>query len=444
MWWFFVRDFYRAGEGSSPMVSHKETPTTAFAKSTASYSPHNAEQFATYSGTPLASITAATVLEEPKGGSLSSYLQRLSVEGEQAFGLWDSDTGFSVFSANFERITQLSSAQCAGHDWIASIHHQHQYALNEALLNAETEGRSAQCLVQARADDEAQWCWLLIDVKPPTPRQHAVMVLLRNITEQCAMEEALKQTEAALAVSERGRSAFLSSMSHELRTPLNAIMGFSEMMKSGVFGPLDNKTYQQYAEHIHDSGKLLLNKVADLLDIASMDAGQMDMEESECNARELLREVMEMHSHDAFEHSQNLKLDCTHTITLMGDRAKLVCVLSHFLSNALRHSPEGEEVILSARAVAHDGIILSVRDNGEGIAPRQLDIIRSALQADNAYMNMEPGGIGLGLSLSRELAARHGGRVMVDSIRHRGTVVSLILPEERLLSGLPQKNRRSL
>lgn len=442
MWWFFVRDFYRAGEGNPAAPSQQNSPT-AFARSTASYSPHTAQQFATYSGEPAPAITA-TSLEEPKAGSLTSYLQRLSVEGEQAFGLWDSDSGFSVFSANFDRITQLSSALCAGHDWIACIHSQHQYALNEALLNAEAEGRSAQCLVQARNDEDAPWCWLLVDVKPPTPRQHAVMVMIRNITEQHALEEALKQTEAALAVSERGRSAFLSSMSHELRTPLNAIMGFSEMMKSGVFGPLDNKTYQQYAEHIHDSGKLLLNKVADLLDIASMDAGSMDMEESECNARELLREVMEMHSHAAFERSQNLKLDCTHSITLTGDRAKLVCVLSHFVSNALRHSADGAEVTLTARAVAHDGIIFSVRDQGEGIAPRQLETIRSALQADNAYLNMEPGGIGLGLSLSRELAARHGGRVLVDSIRHRGTVVSLILPQERLLSGLPQKNRRSL
>jgi len=443
MWWLFVRDFYRAGGAHQPESSVAAAP--AFSKSTAtSYSPNSAKQYSTHSA-PMAPTAEALAPEiESQALNLNSYLQRLSVDGEHAFGLWDSDAGFSVFSANFERVTQLSSSDCAGHAWIASVHNQHQYALNEALLQAESEKRAGQCLVQARCDDAQEWNWLLVDIKPASARQSAVMVLIRNITEQHALEEVLQKTETALAVSERGRSAFLSSMSHELRTPLNAIMGFSEMMKSGVFGEMENKTYQQYAEHIHDSGKLLLNKVADLLDIASMDAGEMDMEESECNARELLHEVIEMHSHAAFARNQSLKLDCTQAIRLTGDRAKLICALSHFLSNALRHSPEGAEISLSGRAVPHDGMIFSVRDAGEGIPPKQLTTIREALQADSAYMNIEPGGIGLGLSLSRELAARHGGRVVVDSIRHRGTVVSLILPEQRILSGLPQKNRRRI
>jgi signal transduction histidine kinase len=92
---------------------------------------------------------------------------------------------------------------------------------------------------------------------------------------------------------------------------------------------------------------------------------------------------------------------------------------------------------------ADEGIIISVRDAGEGITQGQLDIIRAALNADAAYFNIECGGIGLGLSLTKELAGRHGGRVMIDSVRHRGTVVSMILPTSRAISGLPQSKRRS-
>jgi signal transduction histidine kinase len=379
----------------------------------------------------------------PAMGNLTPYLQRLSVDGEHAFGLWDSASGFSMFSANFERVSGLSTAACAGHDWINAIHHQQQYAVNEALMLAEEKRHASQCLVQARLDDE-EWSWLLVDIKPPTSRQPFVMVMVRNVSEQHALEGALEQAKTALAVSERGRSAFLSSMSHELRTPLNAIMGFSEMMKSGVFGPLENSVYQQYAQHIHESGKLLLHKVADLIDIASMDAGTMRMEESECNARELLHEVIEMHSHAAFERGQQLKIDCPAAITFTGDRAKLACVLSHFVSNAVRHSENGAEVTLSARAVPDDGLIFSVRDAGEGIPSTQLAVIRDALQAPETYFKIEPGGIGLGLSLSRELAGCHGGRIMLDSMRHRGTVASLILPEACIRSGLKQRNRRSI
>lgn len=419
MWWMFVRDFYRAGEAAS-------APQRAYATQ------------------PMQTVPfpdAAANEGEDATPNLNPYLQRLSVEGEHAFGLWDSDSGFSIFSANFERVTGLSSSDCAGHGWIASIHATNQYSLNEALLLAERDGRAGQCLVQAASADCSDWGWLLIDIKPPSARQNAVMVMVRNVTEAHALDEALKQTEAALSVAERGRSAFLSSMSHELRTPLNAIMGFSEMMKSGVFGPLNNPTYQQYAQHIHESGQLLLGKVDDLLNIASVDAGEMEMDEVSCNARALLAEAIEMHSHAAFARQQNLKLDCTASIQLTGDRAKLICVLSHFVSNALRHSPDGAEITLSARAVPHDGVIFSVRDPGEGIPSAQLQVIRDALQTEQTYLSIEPGGIGLGLSLSRELAACHGGRVVVDSIRHRGTVVSLILPAERVIAGMPQKKR---
>ena len=92
---------------------------------------------------------------------------------------------------------------------------------------------------------------------------------------------------------------------------------------------------------------------------------------------------------------------------------------------------------------ADEGVIISVRDAGEGIASGQLDIIRKALNSDVAYFNIESGGIGLGLSLTKELAQRHGGRVMIDSVRHKGTVVSIILPTAKVLSGMPQKRRSS-
>ncbi len=389
---------------------------------------------------PLRGVSQPQKEESSAEIAASSYLQRLSVEGDHAFGVWDADAGFSLFSANFERVTGLPSGDCAGHEWIHGIHHDQQYAMNEALLNAK-QGINGRCLVRA-SDGQSEWRWLMIDIKAPTARQPHIMVLFRDLSEQKALEETLKQIESSLAMSERSRSAFLSSMSHELRTPLNAIMGFSEMMKSGVFGPLDNPTYQQYAQHIHDSGTTLLQKVNDLLDIASMDVGGLELEEEEFELVDLLDEVHEMHSHQAFMRGQTIKLDCPHALTMFADRAKLICTVSHFIANALRHSKDGSEVTVAIRAKAEEGVVLSVRDSGEGIAPVQLEIIRNALSAEVAYFNIESGGIGLGLSLAKELTSRHGGKVLIDSIRHRGTVVSLTLPAERVLSGMPQKRRQ--
>ena len=457
-WLYFARDFYRtaAQESAAPnthstpisqivtVVVRNPAPEPKHALRTRSAAKRQAEYVvrsepeeipATIAAPPP---TAETIQPTP----LNAYLQRLSVDGEHAFGVWDEEAGFSMFSANFERVTGLSSGECAGHDWIHLVHHTQQYSVNEALL-AALDGHDGRCLVQVkRLQEDAETRWIMLDIKAATARQPNIMVLLRDLTEQKALEETLKMTESSLAVSERSRAAFLSSMSHELRTPLNAIMGFSEMMKSGVFGELGNPTYKEYAKHIHDSGSTLLGKINDLLDIASMDVGGLQIEESEFYLHEMLAEAIEIHTHHAFERQQGIKLDCPLRLEINGDRAKLMCAASHLITNALRHSKDASEVTVSVRVQGDEGVIISVRDAGEGIPTGQLEIIRNALAADVAYFNIESGGIGLGLSLTKELAQRHGGRVMIDSIRHRGTVVSLILPTQRVLSGMPQKRKR--
>jgi PAS domain S-box-containing protein len=448
-WLYFARDFYRAGNTAKPAtkVVAPAEPMLAFASAEVS--------MATPTPTPAPRkrnaakrqmdyvVKSAPIEREEPASPLNAYLQRLSVDGEHAFGVWDEDAGFSIFSANFDRITGLASGECAGHDWIHMIHHTQQYAVNEALLQA-LEGHDSQCLVQAcRLKDDAETRWLLMDVKAARGKQPNIMVLFRDLTEKMALEEALKQTESALAVAERSRAAFLSSMSHELRTPLNAIMGFSEMMKSAVFGELGNPTYKEYAKHIHESGGTLLGKINDLLDIASMDAGGLQIEEETFHLGHMLAEAVQMHSHHAFGRQQYIQLDCPYDIEMVGDRAKLLCAASHLISNALRHSADGAEVQVYVRVQGNEDVIISVHDTGEGISNGQLEIIRDALNADVTYFNISSGGIGLGLSLTKELATRHGGRVMIDSVRHRGTVVALILPAGRVTSGMPQGKRRS-
>jgi len=271
--------------------------------------------------------------------------------------------------------------------------------------------------------------------------EHAEVSMTQVQEDVLFLAQRLHKMQHALAVSDRGRSAFLSSMSHELRTPLNAIMGFADMMKSGVFGPVDNPTYAQYVTHIHDSGAQLLAKINDLLDIASMDADELKLDEHECVLADIAAELLGIHSHKAFERQQTIHLDVPKEITLIADRSKLLCALSHFTTNALRHTVDGGEITIRARIQADDGLIISMHDAGEGIGEQQLAMIRDALQAEIAYEHVECGGIGLGLSLSKELAQRHGGRLMIDSMRRRGTVVSMILPVARVVSGLPRRRR---
>lgn len=438
LWLYFARDFYRAGASTTsqiriPSVAARQRVLGALLVTVV------------YRKWDVAAPLAADKQKRHPVSTAqgATCLSRLASEGVQAYSRWEEARGFTELSENFEMITGLSLSDCLGHDWIHCIHHDQQYAINEALLNA-TYGTDGQCLVQAQCA-QGYWRWLLADIKAASPAHPYILVLWRDVSEQRALEETLKQVESALAISERGRSAFLSSMSHELRTPLNAIMGFSEMMKTGVFGGLDHPTYQQYVAHIHDSGKLLLQKVDDLLSIARMDTAESTVEDEQFALSDVLEEVIAIHSHTAFTRGQSLQIDCPYRLILQADRTKLICAVSHLIANALRHSQDAAEIALTIRANADDGVILSIRDTGEGIAPVQLELIRQALDAAVAYHHIEPGGIGLGLSLAKELAAQHQGRLMIDSIRHRGTVVSLILPPARVVEGMPQKRRvRSL
>jgi two-component system cell cycle sensor histidine kinase PleC len=279
---------------------------------------------------------------------------------------------------------------------------------------------------------------ILDEIKPV--EETANIVLLPDDNK---LAEALRRTEAELRIAQNGRSAFLSAMSHELRTPLNAIMGFAEMIKNGVHGPLGNEVYQNYVQHIHDSGGELLSKVNDLLTIGSMNAHEFELDESDFLLSELLAEAIAVHSHAAFSRRLQMRLDAPSGIEVHGDRTQLLCALAHFLSNAINHSENGKEILMTARIQPDEGLILSVRDQGEGIAPQQVQHIREALQQEASYLAVQGGGIGLGLSLANELANRHGGRIMIDSIRHRGTVVSLIIPKQRILRGMPVKRRGS-
>lgn len=253
------------------------------------------------------------------------------------------------------------------------------------------------------------------------------------------MEKTLSNAEKALAEANRGRQAFLSSMSHELRTPLNAIMGFSEMMCAQIFGDVGHPNYAEYANNIHESGKQLLNKVNDLLEIASLDSGGMAMKEEPFSLNELLAEVRETFSHEAFTRDITIKTDIPHNITLHADRRQLICALSNFLSNAVKYSFNNTEIHISARPQGQDGLVIAVRDFGKGLPEEQLRTIRTALQADAAYFKVEGNGIGLGLSLTKELVAKHQGKVSIESMRGQGTVASIFLPAERVITGLSTK-----
>jgi signal transduction histidine kinase len=227
---------------------------------------------------------------------------------------------------------------------------------------------------------------------------------------QQELEIARDTAEAA----NRAKSEFLANMSHELRTPLNAIIGFSDVLSEQVFGPL-NENQQQYVTDVLDSGQHLLSLVNDILDLAKVESGAMEVEWKVVQLPALVERTLQMFRERAMRHGVRLQAELSPELSSVAvDERRLKQLLYNFLSNALKFTPEGGEINVRARCTA-EHVTISVADTGVGIAPaEQQKIFDTFYQVDSSLTKSQQG-TGLGLTLVRKIAELHEGRVWVES-----------------------------
>jgi two-component system cell cycle sensor histidine kinase PleC len=243
-------------------------------------------------------------------------------------------------------------------------------------------------------------------------------------------DEALrKRFEAETANA--SKTAFLANMSHELRTPLNAILGFSEIIAQECFGPAGSPRYKEYAGDIHSSGAHLLSLINDLLDVAKIEAGKMDIDPNPLETRKTLEGALKIMMPKAREKRQQLVIDVeTDTPPLFADERALKQILINLVSNASKFTPEGGRISVVAGKAPGGQFQIMVEDNGPGIPREKLDRIFTPFnQVDNRY-DRQAGGTGLGLALVRGLAELHGGRAWIESEYGHGCKVFVLLPAE--------------
>ncbi len=212
------------------------------------------------------------------------------------------------------------------------------------------------------------------------------------------------------------KTAFLANMSHELRTPLNAILGFSEIISQECFGPVGNARYKDYAGDIHSSGAHLLSLINDLLDIAKIEAGRMEIAPHPLDARRTFDIALKLIASKAREKGQSLTIAVDPSApALHGDERAIKQILINLVSNAVKFTPEGGRIDVVASMARDGGFQILVKDNGPGIPRDKLDKIFTPFsQVDNRY-DRQAGGTGLGLALVRGLAELHGGRAWIES-----------------------------
>ncbi|WP_448205228.1 PAS domain S-box protein [Azospirillum sp. sgz302134] len=289
--------------------------------------------------------------------------------------------------------------------------------------------------VTARRRDGSEFpAWLSLS-EIDLPGFHVFVAMLRDTSDTKAAELALVEAKEAAELANRAKTAFLSNMSHELRTPLNGILGFADVIHQQMLGTLENPMYVNYAAEIKRSGELLLANINDLLEMATIEAGRVDLEESLCDFRDVVVSCLRLVAKRAERGKLRVEADIGVELPpLLADPRALKQVLLHLLSNAIKFTPEGGRIGVSARVDSEGALVAEVFDSGIGIPEDRLETVFQPFVQGDASLARRYEGIGLGLSIAKSLIEQHGGRLEIRSMEGTGTSVIIRLPGERFVT----------
>ena len=247
------------------------------------------------------------------------------------------------------------------------------------------------------------------------------------------LSEALRKYEYEKYRAEeasRSKSEFLANMSHELRTPLNAINGFSEVMQSELYGPLGDVKYKEYVSDILSSGRHLLELIDDILDMSKIEAGKLTLETKRIELEKILNESARLVSKRAADAGVKLTASVGHAPAVWADSRAVKQVVLNLLSNALKFTPRGGEVTLTAEADL-DGVTVIIADSGTGIDRAKLTKLGAPFELTESHFSRTGSGSGIGLALSKSLMDMQGGILALASQPGKGTVACATFPRRK-------------
>ena len=346
--------------------------------------------------TLLAAQPGLTLVLEPSGRVLAAYgAPPVSLPVDPLF---ESGLVAAVHAPDRPRLLDAMDRAMRGHDGAAL------FAPRLAL------DRRVQLIVR-RLDD---------------PSGARLIAQMFDATTQYARELGLEIARAEAETREAGKTRFLANMSHELRTPLNAVLGFSDIMRQRIFGPLPER-YGEYAENIHQAGGHLLDLINDVLDVTKIEAERSALTLERFDAREVVSAAMALVRVNADDKGVSLSSILPgDPVEVSADKRALKQIALNLLSNAVKFTPRGGSVTVTVEAIG-PYLEVVVADTGVGIAPE--DVRRLGRPFEQAgEMEKRRQGTGLGLSLVRAFAELHGGRMSIDSTLGEGTAVTVRLP----------------
>ena len=263
----------------------------------------------------------------------------------------------------------------------------------------------------------------------------AFCVVVRDITQWKKTESELRSAKEDAERASRQKSEFLANISHELRTPLNAILGFSDVMRSERFGEMRNERYRGYANDIHTSGEHLLSLINDLLDLSKVEAGKLELNFTSVNLANLVDEVIALLQDQSTAARVVLRKSLSSGIpNVVADLRSMKQILLNLVSNAIKFTDAGGQIVISLRMHKSGELTLSVKDTGIGMSATELARALEPFQRIEPSGRQQQAGTGLGLPLTRALAEANRTRFAIQSEPKRGTLVEITFPVPRVLA----------
>jgi two-component system cell cycle sensor histidine kinase PleC len=265
---------------------------------------------------------------------------------------------------------------------------------------------------------------LLATVTDLRKSQHKLEIQAKQLSE-LAHKYSEEKTRAEDA--NQAKSKFLANMSHELRTPLNAIIGFSEIMASGMFGPLGSDKYYEYCRDIHSSGEYLLDVINDVLDMSKIEAGRLKLDLEQVELARELDDALRVITTRAEAKSLTVTSNIASGVGLKADRRALKQIVLNLLSNAVKFTPENGRITVRGR-LARGAVIVGIQDSGIGIPADALKKLGRPFEQVESQLTKTQHGSGLGLAIAKSLVELHGGTMRIRSVPGSGTTVVVRLP----------------
>lgn len=256
---------------------------------------------------------------------------------------------------------------------------------------------------------------------------------LEDVTNRKNAEMQLQEAKRESDMANRAKSEFLSNMSHELRTPLNSIIGFSEIIRNQVLGPIEPASYWEYARDIHESGRHLLSIINQILDISKIETGNRDLREGIVDMAKVIQAVVEL-SLPKIKDSKLLLVDINYNKfpKIWGEELAIRQMVTNILSNAIKFTEEGGRISIHTDYDDAGDFLFSITDTGIGLDEHELSRMTSKFGVLDGRLSKSTSGIGLGLSLVQSLMHLHGGRLEIISQKGIGTTVTMVFPKSRI------------